>query len=350
MLLARESVSAVEAVERLAGMQAQEPRPPYVGLWTRVEGFERGQLHDALHSREVVRATLMRATLHLLSARDYPLFRAALEPALAGAMRGLGKRGERLDVDALLPVARAALDEQPRNFKELRALLAEAFPDVNERALGYATRLRLPLVMVPTGERWGFPSVADFALADGWLGGLASVDDAAEQLALRYLAAFGPATAADMQTWSGLQGLKQVLEGLRGELALFRDESGRELFDLPDAPRPGADVPAPVRFLPDFDNLVLSHADRTRVMADEHRGAVVTKNLRVRATFLVDGYVTGTWKVERKRDAATLRIEPFGKLTKRVRAELEAEADALLRFVEPDARSYGVALFPAAPA
>jgi hypothetical protein len=345
-------VPVAEAVERLAGMQAQEPRHPYVGLWTRVEGFEREQLHDALQAREVVRATLMRATLHLLSARDYASFRAALEPALAGAMRGLGKRGEGLDLEALLPVAHAALEDRPRGFKELRALLSEAFPDVNERALGYATRLRLPLVMVPTDDRWGFPSVSDFALADDWLGRLSAVDDddaAAEALALRYLAAFGPATAADMQTWSGLKGMKPVLEGLRGELAVFEDEGGRELFDLPDAPRPDGDAPAPVRFLPDFDNLVLSHADRTRIMADEHRGAVVTKNLRVRATFLVDGFVTGTWKVERKGRSATLLIEPFRKLTKRARDDLTAEADALLRFVEPDAERYEVGL-PASPA
>ena len=144
-------------------------------------------------------------------------------------------------------------------------------------------------------SRWGFPPVADFTLADAWLGEPLATDDAPEPLVLGYLAAFGPATAADAQTWSGLTGIKPVLERLRPQVRVFRDERGRELFDLPAAPRPDDDVPAPPRFLPEFDNLVLSHADRTRVLADEHRGFVVTKNLRVRATFLWDGFACGTW-------------------------------------------------------
>jgi hypothetical protein len=289
-----------------------------------------------LLEREVVRATLMRATLHLMSARDYVAFRVALAPAMAQAMKVLGKRGEGLELERVLPVARELFEERPLNFNEARALLVERFPDVYDRALGYAVRLHVPLVMVPTEDRWGFPTVASFTPAEGWVGEL-SGDGTPEALVLRYLAAFGPATAADVQTWSGLPGLKPVLEGLRPQLRVFKDERGRELFDLRRAPRPDEDVPAPPRFLPEFDNLVLAHADRRRVLADAYRGLVVTKNLRVRATFLWDGFVSGTWEVERKKDVARLRLTPFERLPKRAVKELAAEGEALLRFVEADA-------------
>ena len=157
---------------------------------------------------------------------------------------------------------------------------------------------------------------------------------------LSYLAAFGPATAADFQTWWGLRGLRQVPEQLRPKLRVFRDERGLELFDLPEAPRPDEDLPAPARFLPDFDNLVLAHSDRTRVLAYEHRGLVTTKNLRVRATFLWDGFAAGTRNVERKRDTATLRMTPFESLSDAAVAELTQETEALVRFVEEDAGSF----------
>ena len=169
-------------------------------------------------------------------------------------------------------------------------------------------------------------------------------DAAPEPLVLRYLAAFGPATAADVQTWSGLPALRPVLEGLRPKLRAFKDERGRELFDLPDAPRPDGDIPSPPRFLPEFDNLVLGHDDRTRVLDDAYRGLVVTKNLRVRATFLWDGFVRGTWEVDRKKDVAKLRLLPFEALPKRALKELAAEGEALLRFVEEDAAIFDAGL------
>jgi hypothetical protein len=203
-------------------------------------------------------------------------------------------------------------------------------------------RLRLPLVMVPTDDRWGFPRDSRFALADGWLDEPLSGDRAPDPLVLRYLAAFGPASAADVQAWSGLKALTPVMDRLRPDLETFEDERGRELFDLPDAPRPDGDVPAPPRFLPEFDNLVLAHDDRTRVIADEHRGLVATKNLRIRATFLVDGRVSGTWTVERRGKRATLLLAPFARLAKAKVAALEEEGDALLRFLEKDAASFDV--------
>jgi hypothetical protein len=287
----------------------------------------------------------MRATLHLLGARDYAAFRPALQPVMERAARGLRDRSAGLEIDRVLPAARRML-AVPRPFNELRRLLQEQFPDVNDRALGYTVRTHLPLVMVPTGARWAFPSVADFTLADEWLGHPLPEDGTPEQLILRYLAAFGPATPADAQTWSGLQGLAQVFKSLRRELAVFRNERGRELFDLPGAPRPGDDVPAPARFLPEFDNLVLAHADRTRLLADEYRGALVTKNLRVRATFLWDGMVAGTWEMERRGATAALRMTPFRALPRGAGKALRTEAEALLHFAEDDAASVDVQVAP----
>jgi hypothetical protein len=344
LLLERAPLSAAEAVGRLAGMQAQEPKHPYIGLWTRLERFEAAQLRDALQARDVVRATLMRSTLHLMTAADYGALRMALQPPMSVAMRVLGARSEGLDPDEVIPAARALLHDGPLAFDRIRALLVERFPDVNDRALGYAVRTLLPLVMVTSEDgRWGFDRVAEFALAEQWLGSEPAPADPAA-LVRSYLAAFGPASAADAQTWSGAGGLKQVLQGLRDELAVFRDERGRELFDLPDAPRPDADTPAPPRLLPEFDNLVLAHEDRSRVIADEHRPLVTTKNLRVRATFLVDGVVAGTWTIEAKRRLATLRLAPFGKLTKAAARALTAEAEALVRFAEPESADHAVAI------
>jgi winged helix DNA-binding protein len=346
LLLARAALPAGQAIEQLGGLQAQEAKPPFVGLWSRLSGFERRHLHDALGERAAVRSTFLRATLHLTSAADYAAFRSTIQPVLTKAMGVLGARADGLDVDALLPVARDLLAEAPRTFNELRPLLQESFPEVNERALGYAVRTQLPLVMVPTGDPWGFPPVASFTLAETWLDEPLADANNLESLLCRYLAAFGPATPADMQTWSGLQGLKGAFDAVRPNLRTFRNEQGRELFDLPDAPRPDGDVPAPARFLPEFDNLVLAHADRTRVLADAHRGAVVTKNLRVRSTFLWDGFVAGTWTAERKRSAATLLLTPFARLPKGAFDELAGEGETLLRFLEPDTASVDVRLVP----
>jgi hypothetical protein len=337
MLLAREGAPVVEAVERLGGLQAQEARPAFVALWTRLEGFRRDELAAALRDRRLVRGMLMRATLHLVSAADYAVFRPALAPVMAAAAAGaLRGRDDGLDIAAVLAVARRLVDERPLTFGELRPLLAEAFPDVDERALGYATRTHLPMVMVPTEDPWAFPADAAFTPAGTWLG--AEVPGAGgdpEALVRRHLAAFGPATAADVQRWSGLTGLKAVLQGMADELSVFRDERRRTLFDLADAPRPAEDTRAPARLLGEFDSLLLAHADRTRVVPDEHRGALVSRNLRVPAIFLVDGFMAGTWRVDRTKKSATLTLTPLTKLTKRDTTELTAEARALLEFTEP---------------
>ncbi|MBI5104604.1 MAG: AlkZ family DNA glycosylase [Solirubrobacterales bacterium] len=335
LLLERAPLDAVEAVGRLGGLQAQEPRPPYLALWSRLEGFAREDLAGALREGAVVRGLLTRATLHVAGREDFLDLRGVLQPVLSAAMTGaLRGRDGGLDLDALLPVARGLLEEEPRTFGELRALLAARFPGVDERALGYAVRTNLPLVMVPTADPWAFPRDARFAPADGRPRGAGPAG-----LVRCHLAAFGPATAADVQRWSGLKGLAPVLDDLRDELVVVRDERGRELFDLPGAPRPGEDAPAPPRFLPDFDSLVLAHEDRSRVVPDAHRGAITTRNLRVRATFLWDGVVAGTWAVARKGRRATLTVAPFGSLPRRAKGALTDEAERLLAFAEPEASS-----------
>ena len=342
MLLQREHCSAVEGVERLCGMQAQEPKPPFTGLWSRLHGFRPQDLRQALHDRTIVRGTLMRGTLHLMSAADYIAHRMTLQPMLTRSLALLGQRAEGLQAEEVLPVARALLGERPRTFGELRAALAEVFPGINDRALGFTVRMSLPLVLIPTEDRWGFPADARFGLAESWLGTPLSHEANLEALIVRYLAEFGPATPGDVQQWSGLPGIRLVLEALRPRLVLFHDERGRTLFDLPDAPRP-EEPPAPPRFLPEFDNLVLSHADRTRVLDDEHRRLVLgAKNGRIPATFLVDGWVAGTWRVERRKQVATLAFTPFDPLTKSAAAALAEEGDALLRFLEEDAGTFEV--------
>ncbi|MFG1947035.1 winged helix DNA-binding domain-containing protein [Nonomuraea sp. NPDC048826] len=328
-LLRRHDGTAADVVHRLAGLQAQEPRPPYLGVWTRLAGFERAELHEALHAGALVRASLHRGTLHLVTAADFAAFRPVLAPVLDAAAR----RFPDLDPAPVVAAAERMLAERPHTFNELRPRLAAEFPGAYDRALGYAVRMMTPLVMVPTEDRWSFPRDPAFALP----GVEQDPRPGVEHLVERYLAAFGPATAADAQAWSGLGGLKPVLKGMRERLEVLTDETGRELYDLPGAPRPGGDAPAPVRFLPDFDNLMLGHADRTRVLAEEHRAAVVTKNLRVRATYLVDGFVAGTWQVKRSGKKAKLLVTPFAG---HPLDPLEEEGLALLAFAEPDAASY----------
>ena len=235
-------------------------------------------------------------------------------------------------------MARDFFGTSQATFDVLRKHLKSTFPKHNDRHIAYAIRNHVPLVQVPTDAPWSFPAAAEFMLADHWLGTpVRSVPAPPADLVRRYLAAFGPATPGDAQAWSGLVGLREVFEGLRSTLVTFRDERKRELFDLPHAPRPSEDTAAPVRYVPEFDNLVLAHQDRTRVLADAHRQRVITPNLQVRGTFLVDGFVAGIWTTERKKNAATLSLEPFVKLSKKVLGELEEEADALLAFLEEDA-------------
>ena len=334
MLLVREDVCPYDAVRRLAGLQAQVPNPPYVGLWTRLRGFARDGLTDLIEGRRVVRSSMMRATLHLTTAEDYLLLRPAIQAALDRSLRSIaGKRLEGLDLDRLVSEARAMVEEEPRTFKEIQERLVEMEPDRDPAALAYLVRMRLPLVQTPPAGIWGRGGSPRFALPEPWLGApLAEPGESLRALVHRYLAAFGPAGARDFQAWSGITGAKTILQEMRPELGLFRDEGGNELFDLPDESLPAADTPAPPRFVPEYDNLVLSHADRRRVIADEDRKKVFLSAARVRATFLIDGFVAGVWKIEKTKKAAALIVEPFTSLSPQDRDALAEEGERLLRF------------------
>ncbi|MFN7921949.1 MAG: winged helix DNA-binding domain-containing protein [Bryobacteraceae bacterium] len=342
MLLARERTPTVRAVEKLAGMQAQQPRPPFVGLWSRVDAFERSSLSKALEDRKVVRATMMRATIHLVSADDYVAFRGAIQTMLTAAMESIRKtRKADFDIARVVAAAARRFQERPYTFAELRHALASDFPDVDERMMGYAARTSIPLVMVPDASDFAFAG-ATFVDAEQWLGRPVPSADRLPDLLLRYLAAFGPASVRDAQEWSGIGKLGPVFESLRPRLSAFRDEGGRELFDLPSAPRPAEDVEAPVRFIAAFDNLILAHADRSRIIAGEYRSLVTLKNLQVLPTFLVDGFVAGTWDVERSKKTARLRIQPFKALPRGSKLDLSAEGERLVRFLAHDAVDFDV--------
>jgi hypothetical protein len=347
MLLDREALPVPAAIERLVGLQAQLAQPPYIGLWTRLRDFRREALARLIENRIVIKATLMRATLHLFTAEDYLRFRTTLQPVLTGAGNAIAKRrGGDFDPEKLLTAARRYIEEKPRTFSEISDMVTKLMPGQDVGAMRYTVRTHLPLVQVPITGGWSYSNKPEFTLAESWIGRPISTKDNLRELVFRYLAAFGPASVTDMQTWLGLK-LKETFEKLKPDLQTYRDEQRRELFDLPELferGKPDGDVPAPVRFLPEFDNLLLSHSNRTRVIADEHRSKVYLPGLRVAATILVDGFVRGVWKVEKTKNAATLVIEPFDKLTKRDRATLIEEGDRLVRFVEEKAKSFEVRL------
>ena len=347
MLLRRRNLSAVEAIEHLVGMQAQAPAPPYVGLWTRLKDFHPDELACLILERRAVRIALMRNTVHLVSARDCLALRPLMQPVFDRTLystRANRAHLEGIDIEALVAAGRTLLEEKPRTAKELGELLQEQWPERDSASLARAIRHLVPLVQVPPRGLWGKSGPAAHTTAEAWLGRPLDPAPSLEETILRYLGAFGPATVKDVQTWSSLSRLGEVIERLRPRLRIFRDESGKELFDLPDAPMPDPDTPAPPRFLPEFDNLILSHADRTRVIAEEYRKAIASKNGMVPATVLVDGFVRGTWKTERSRGKANLEIKPFEPLTKDDRDALAEEGERLIRFVaEPDgAESYEV--------
>jgi hypothetical protein len=347
MLLRRRKLSAVEAIERLLGMQAQAPTPPYIGLWTRLKDFHPDELERLILQRRAVRIALMRNTVHLVSARDCLALRPLMQPVFDRTLystRANRAHLEGVDVEALVAAGRALLEDRPRTAKELGELLQVQWPERDPASLARAIRHLVPLVQVPPRGLWGKSGPAAHTTAEAWLGRPLDPAPSLEETILRYLGAFGPATVKDVQTWSGLTRLGEVIERLRGRLRIFRDESGKELFDVPHAPMPDPDTPAPPRFLPEFDNLILSHADRTRVIAEEYRKAIASKNGMVPASVLVDGFVRGTWKTARSRGKATLQIKPFEPLTNVDRAALVEEGERIIRFVaEPDgAESYEI--------
>jgi hypothetical protein len=332
-LLEREPQAVPAAVERLAGLQAQHSSSPYLSLQARVEGFGGERLTKALERREVVKALLLRGTLHLVTPRDFWAYTVAREALGAGYWPPAYERllpQER--IGEIAAATAAELRSGPRSFREVRALLEPHATDrISVAFLWRRVQGREPIVHAPPSGSWGYHGEAHYEAADAVLGGgPPEPGEACAHLLRRYLAAFGPATPKDVAQWAGLQRIGPLKEAIaRLELRTVRDEDGRTLYDLPGAPLPGADTPAPPRLVPRYDNLVLSHADRTRVLGDVPVSAIVTKNALVHATILVDGFVAGTWQLEDGR----IRLEPFGKLSRPVRAALAEEAERVEAFV-----------------
>ena len=342
MLLERASLPAAAPIERLVGMQAQVPIDPYVGLWSRLEGFQPEELAGLITTRRAVRASLMRATIHLVTARDMRRLRPLMDPVIERMFwtgSSFGRALDGVDVKALVAMVRELIDERPRTRAELRPLLAKRRPDHDTDALS-AIGYLLPVIQVPPRGVWGKGGQATWTTAEAWLGRTLDHNPSIEDVVVRYLGGYGPAAVMDIQAWCGLTKLGRVVEGLRPRLRVFRDEAGRELFDLPDAARPDPDSPAPVRFLPEYDNALLGYKDRTRMIGDARRRLVDPGIPGSFRTFLVDGRVGGRWKLEREH--ATLTIEPIIRLTKRDTSDLKDEAAKLLAFLEPDDRALNV--------
>lgn len=350
MLLARQNLSAEKAIERLVGMQAQVPNQPYIGLWTRLDGFHYSELARLINGRRAVRMTLMRATIHLVSARDGLALRPVLQPVMERGFRTgspFGRRLAGMDIAVVLAAGRALLEEQPRTVDDLGKVLHARWPDRDQTSLAYAVRYLLPLVQIPPRGIWGEGGLPILATSEAWLGRPLESSPSPDKMVLRYLAAFGPATINDIQAWSGLTRLREVTDRLGRRLRTFRDENGKELLDVRGAPLPDPDTPAPPRFLPEFDNVLLGHADRTRIIAEEHRKLVFLTATRMMGTVLLDGWVGGRWKITRTRGSATLVVETFKRLAGSDKAAVSAEGAELLKFSAADVPVHEVQIAPA---
>ena len=331
-MLDRKRLKPLDTVERLVGMQAQVPRDPYVGLWSRLARFRAADLSDAVERRDAVRIPFLRATLHLVPRRDALALRPIVDGVLDRSLHSQSPFGRAIagvDVDELTAFASALLAEQPRTRAQLGPLLAERWPDHDGPSLAYACTYLLHLVQVTPRGLWKRPGASAFTTLEAWLGERPARDGAPDDIVLRYLAAFGPATPADVRTWSGLAGAAEILERVRPRLRILRDDAGRELFDVPRAPLPRDDVPAPVRFLPEYDNVVLSHSDRSRIVSPE----TVAWTEVGWGLVLVDGFTAARWRAFPDRDRTTLRVESFRRLTVQERHDVEQEASELAGFL-----------------
>jgi hypothetical protein len=325
-------------IEHLVGMQAQNHLDPYYGLWARLDQFQPPELSGLIGRHEALRVPLLRSTIHLVTARDCLAIRPILGSVLARtfASTSFAKDIEGVDRDTLLTQARALLEERPRTRAELGPLLAQHWPDRVPGSLAQAATYLMPVVQVTPRGLWGKKGPAAWTTIESWLGVPLPTESSPDDLVLRYLGAFGPAAQKDIRVWSGLAGLAEVVKRLRPRLLTFQDENGIELFDLPDAPRPDAETPAPPRFLPEYDNLLLSHSDRSRFFD----GDLVPKGWV--GNLLVDGLFVGGWKIRRTKNGTVLDLELGRKLRRTDLEEVTAEGLRLLEFTGPTVSEHDV--------
>lgn len=344
-LLQRVALDPVTAIERLAGMQAQHSPSPYIGLWSRLHGFEREHLEDSVRRSEVIKATLMRGTLHLVPRQLFPHYRlAGASGYYADVLRRLS--GIDADLDAIRKAVVAEVRKRPLKRTEVAAVvrdqLGAKLPKwAQDAPMGLsAISVSADLINLPDDAVFGYHGGSRYRLPPRHK----KVDpaEAKRVVARAYFSAFGPASKADLASWSGAT-VASFADTL-GELGLvsFRAEDGRTLLDLPDAPRPDASTPAPVRFLPKWDNILLAHAKRERMFPGALRKIVIRGNGDVLPTFLVDGSVAGTWSVP-MRGKAVMSLQPLGKLTAKAKKDVGAEGMALLEWLRPDAKTRDVA-------
>ncbi|MFF2447901.1 winged helix DNA-binding domain-containing protein [Neobacillus sp. NPDC058068] len=335
MLLTRVNISVLDALEHLVGIQAQDPNAPYFGLWTRLEEFCPEDLSNLLQDKKVVRLALMRSTIHLVSSQDGMRLRPLVQPVQENGLKSsFGKYLKGLDILAVANAGRTLVETKPRTFSELGQLLGKQWPNVESAALAAVVRTMVPLVQLPPRGIWGKSGKAVHTSSEAWIGTLPFSKLTIEDIILRYLAAFGPATIQDIQVWSGLTRLNEKVEQLLPQLVIFQDSEGKELIDIPNAPRPDQNTPSPPRFLGGFDNILLSYADRKRIIDEAYRNIVFTKNGIIRPTILIDGFVSGIWKVQKEKGAVRLIIELFKKLPDEEHNALMEEATRLLDFIE----------------
>lgn len=347
MLLERVALPVVTAIERLAALQAQWAPSPYLALWSRLKDFERESLWNAIEKHTVIRARLMRGTLHLVSARDFYAYAVATQDFQRGAWNRL-QIGRGVDPKEVAKLA-VAYTREPRTSEDVVSHLTDrlgSFGGPYKWLIWRFVSAHADLVSAPPAGHWAHGGTnVPYVAARHWIDGgeRPTEENAVELLIRRYLAAFGPAALADIARFAGQvpARIRPVLERITPSLRRFSDEQGRTLFDLPRAPRPAADVTAPVRLLPRYDELLIGYEHRDRVIAKEHRGAVYSRNAIVEAVFLVDGFAAGTWSLATTKADAVVRIKPFGTLARSDRAAAIAEGEAIAGFMAPDAKVHG---------
>jgi len=336
---------ALDVVRHLVGLQAQEPPDPYIGLWSRLQDFQTAELETLILDRRVVRLVVQRGTVHAVTADDCLTLRPLAQPILTQQLYSHSDyRGsfDGVDLDEVMAYAGTVLAESPRSTKQLREALVARFPEHSAAALAFACRNQLAFIQVPPRGLWSSPGQVVGTTAEALLGRPLEPDPSVDDIIMRYVAGFGPATVRDAATWSRYTGLREVFDRLRPRLRTFVDEAGREYFDVPDATHPDADTSAPVRFLPQYDNVLLSHADRSRFTAGEHYSNIWMETTGFLGNVLVDGMLVGMWRfdsgtrvVQAGKTPGVLTITTTRPLSAEAAAAVDVEAQRFLQFVSP---------------